>query len=66
MNENTELLKKALDHSKKEVAKVIIGHERVVDQALVAIFNGAHALIETPGQLLRFIPQRGPEPAGTG
>jgi len=50
MNENTELLKKALDHSKKEVAKVIIGHERVVDQALVAIFNGAHALIEgVPG-----------------
>ena len=50
MNENTDLLKKALHRSKKEVAKVIIGHDRVVDQALVAIFNGAHALIEgVPG-----------------
>jgi MoxR-like ATPase len=50
MNENTDLLKKALHHSKQEVAKVIIGHNRVVDQALVAIFNGAHALIEgVPG-----------------
>jgi len=50
MDKNTELLKKALQHSKHEVAKVIIGHERVIDQALVAIFNGAHALIEgVPG-----------------
>jgi MoxR-like ATPase len=50
MNENTDLLKKALHRSKEEVAKVIIGHDRVVDQALVAIFNGAHALIEgVPG-----------------
>jgi MoxR-like ATPase len=50
MNENTDLLKKALQRSKQEVAKVIIGHDRVVDQALVAIFNGAHALIEgVPG-----------------
>lgn len=50
MNENTELLKKALQRTKQEVAKVIIGHEHVVDQALVAIFNGAHALIEgVPG-----------------
>ncbi len=50
MNESTELLKKALNRTKQEVAKVIIGHEHVVDQALVAIFNGAHALIEgVPG-----------------
>jgi MoxR-like ATPase len=50
MNENTDLLKKALHRSKQEVAKVIIGYDRVVDQALVAIFNGAHALIEgVPG-----------------
>ena len=50
MNESTELLKKALHRTKQEVAKVIIGHEHVVDQALVAIFNGAHALIEgVPG-----------------
>ena len=50
MNESTELLKNALHRTKQEVAKVIIGHEHVVDQALVAIFNGAHALIEgVPG-----------------
>ena len=50
MNETTELLQKALHRTKQEVAKVIIGHEPVVDQALVAIFNGAHALIEgVPG-----------------
>ena len=50
MNENTELLMKALSRTKKEVAKVIIGHDSVVDQALIAILNGAHALIEgVPG-----------------
>jgi len=50
MNEPTELLSNALHRTKQEVAKVIIGHEHVVDQALVAIFNGAHALIEgVPG-----------------
>ena len=50
MNENSELLVKALSRCKQEVAKVIIGHEAVVDQALIAILNGTHALIEgVPG-----------------
>lgn len=50
MNENTEILKKALLKTKQEVAKVIIGYEKVVDQALIAIFTGTHALIEgVPG-----------------
>jgi MoxR-like ATPase len=50
MTENTEILKKALLKTKKEVAKVIIGYEPVVDQALIAIFTGTHALIEgVPG-----------------
>lgn len=50
MNEKTELLKKALLRTKQEVAKVIIGHEHVVDKALIAIFSGNHALIEgVPG-----------------
>ena len=50
MNENTEILKKALLKTKQEVAKVIIGYEQVVDQALIAIFSGTHALIEgVPG-----------------
>jgi len=50
MNENTEILKKVLTKTKQEVAKVIIGYEHVVDQALIAIFTGTHALIEgVPG-----------------
>ena len=50
MSENTEILKKALVKTKKEVAKVIIGYEHVVDQTLIAIFTGTHALIEgVPG-----------------
>jgi MoxR-like ATPase len=50
MNNKTELLKKALLRTKQQVAKVIIGQEDVVDQALVAIFSGNHALIEgVPG-----------------
>ena len=50
MNENTELLKKALVRIKAEVAKVIIGYDDIVDKALIAIFSGTHALIEgVPG-----------------
>jgi len=50
MSDKTDLLKKALIRTKQEVAKVIIGHEQVVDQALIAIFSGHHALIEgVPG-----------------
>lgn len=50
MSDKTELLKKALVLTKQEVAKVIIGQESIVDQALIAIFSGNHALIEgVPG-----------------
>ncbi len=50
MNENLDFLKKVMQRSKQEVAKVIIGHDDVVDLSLVAIFNGAHALVEgVPG-----------------
>ena len=50
MSDKTELLRKALLRAKQEVAKVIIGQEYVVDQALIAIFSGNHALIEgVPG-----------------
>jgi len=50
MNENTEILKKVLLKTKQEVARVIIGYEHVVDQALIVIFTGTHALIEgVPG-----------------
>jgi MoxR-like ATPase len=50
MNENTEILKKALTRTKAEVAKVIIGYDDIVDKTLIAIFSGTHALIEgVPG-----------------
>ena len=50
MNENINLLKKALARTKQEIAKVIIGQEQVIEQALVAVFSGTHALIEgVPG-----------------
>jgi MoxR-like ATPase len=50
MNENTEILRKVLVKTKQEVAKVIIGYAHVVDQALIAIFTGTHALVEgVPG-----------------
>ncbi|MDY6791712.1 MAG: MoxR family ATPase [Thermodesulfobacteriota bacterium] len=50
MKENTEVLKKALIGIKAQVAKVIIGYEDIVDQSLIAIFSGTHALIEgVPG-----------------
>jgi len=50
MSDKTDLLKKALLLTKQEVAKVIIGQESIVDQALIAIFSGHHALIEgVPG-----------------
>lgn len=50
MPNNTEVLKKIMLQAKKEVAKVIIGQDRVIEQTLVAIFSGNHALIEgVPG-----------------
>ena len=39
-----------LDRARTEVRKVIIGQDGVIDQALIAIFTGHHALIEgVPG-----------------
>jgi MoxR-like ATPase len=50
MSSHTEQLKTTIENIKLEVAKVIIGQERVVDFALVAILTGQHALIEgVPG-----------------
>ena len=50
MTNNTEILKNVLHQTKQEVAKVIIGHDHVIEQALIAIFSGHHALIEgVPG-----------------
>ena len=50
MEETIEQLKSILARAKAEVSKVIIGQEKVIDQALVVIFTGSHALLEgVPG-----------------
>ena len=47
---NTDLIKDLLQRARAEVRKVIIGQEAVIDQALIAIITGHHALIEgVPG-----------------
>jgi MoxR-like ATPase len=46
MNANLEKLMSVLERVRREVAKVIIGQGAVVDQALIVIFTGQHALIE--------------------
>ncbi len=46
----TEDLKTVLADAKREIAKVIIGQQQVIDSALISIFTGHHALIEgVPG-----------------
>ena len=48
--DNLDQLKSLLAAARAEVGKVIIGQAAVVDQALIAIFTGQHALIEgVPG-----------------
>jgi MoxR-like ATPase len=50
VNNPTESIKDLLQRARTEVRKVIIGQENVIDQALIAIFTGHHALIEgVPG-----------------
>jgi MoxR-like ATPase len=50
MNANLEKLMPALERVRHEVHKVIIGQNDVVDQALIVILTGGHALIEgVPG-----------------
>jgi len=46
MNANLEKLMSLLERVRSEVGKVIIGQTAVVDQALIVIFTGQHALIE--------------------
>ena len=50
MNANLEQLTNTLDAVRREVRKVIIGQDDVIDQCLIVIFTGQHALIEgVPG-----------------
>jgi MoxR-like ATPase len=47
---NTERLKEVLAQARSEAGKVIIGQHEVIEQALIAIFTGNHALVEgVPG-----------------
>ncbi len=49
-NSDVQSVKAILAEARAEVAKVIIGQEKVVDHALIAIFTGNHILIEgVPG-----------------
>src|SRR6266853_5928628 len=50
MNANLEKLMAVLERVRREVRKVIIGQNDVVEHALIVIFTGQHALIEgVPG-----------------
>lgn len=46
MKADINALQHVLRRTREEVAKVIIGQEKVVDMALIAIFTGHHALVE--------------------
>ncbi len=50
MNERTGQVQQLLALVRREAAKIIIGQGEVIDQALIAIFAGRHALVEgVPG-----------------
>ena len=50
MIETLENFQLALDRIRSEVRKVIIGQDQTVDQVLIVILTGQHALIEgVPG-----------------
>ena len=46
MTANLDKVKPALDSLKQEIAKVIIGQEDAIEQCLIVLLTGAHALIE--------------------
>ena len=50
MTERLERLRRILDDARNETRKVILGQDAVIDQALIVILAGQHALIEgVPG-----------------
>ena len=50
MNATIEEIRAVLSQARNEIAKVIIGQEKVINQALITILTGKHALIEgVPG-----------------
>ena len=50
MNVDVEGLRDVLERARKEISKVIIGQDDVINASLIAIFTGQHALVEgVPG-----------------
>jgi len=50
MQANVDEIKEALTGARREISKVIIGQQEVIDRALIAIFTGQHVLVEgVPG-----------------
>jgi len=50
MTTQTDTLKEVLQAARREIAKVIIGQDQVIESALIAVFTNHHALIEgVPG-----------------
>ncbi len=50
MSEEVELVKETLARARKEIGKIIIGQEAVIDQCLIAVFTRSHVLVEgVPG-----------------
>ena len=50
MSNTSEKITQVVNLAKKEVSKVIIGQDHVIDKSLIAIFTGHHVLIEgVPG-----------------
>ena len=48
--ERVEAFVKSYGQLEREVGKVIVGHDEIVDQVLVALFAGGHVLLEgVPG-----------------
>jgi len=46
--DNLRVIKETADHIKREVKKVILGVDRVIDMVLVSLFTKGHCLLEGP------------------
>jgi len=50
MEKKMNMIKESVKRCKENISKIIIGQERVVENALITIFSGGHALLEgVPG-----------------
>ena len=53
MEQTLTHLHELLGHVRTETGKVIIGQPTVIDQALIVILTGQHALIDAPEDVVR-------------